>query len=509
MYRVMIVDDEPFILDGLSEAVDWSAYGLDLVGRAENGRQALDKLREIPVDLLITDITMPIMNGLELIRSAREIRPELLVIILSGYNEFDYLRVGMQLGIENYLLKPVNFTELFSTLSSTVLKLNDSERRYAIRDDDIDIIKDNLMLRRMTGQIQLSEFEERAAVLGLRMDGSYVTTIIVRSESEEERKLYQEVKRVVAEQDSSSVCFRNLGGDIVIVYLANNHEECRQSAIACASSLQINKQLIYDCCISIGTTEERGAESISYESAQRAQQFFLLLQSDEIADYEQIVPNSVAAELMVEMDWDAYGKYILAKDTQKLLAIIENDFNRLRELEGMTPEQLRGLAMEMMVRLKIELDGLYRPGGQMSGPFQSRFELVARASELEELLTVVKETAVLTIEELVREDKSPVVRQVLLHIERHYTEDMTLKLLGQQYNIHPVYLGKLFHQETGDTFTEYVNRFRIAKAKSLLKDTSLKVQEISRQVGYWETGYFYKQFRKHVGISPTEFKALF
>jgi two-component system response regulator YesN len=87
-----------------------------------------------------------------------------------------------------------------------------------------------------------------------------------------------------------------------------------------------------------------------------------------------------------------------------------------------------------------------------------------------------------------------------------YPEDMSLKSLGQQYNIHPVYLGQLFHKETNVSFTDYINKYRIERAKALLRETPMKVQDIAREVGYWETGYFYKQFKKYVGISPTDYK---
>lgn len=100
------------------------------------------------------------------------------------------------------------------------------------------------------------------------------------------------------------------------------------------------------------------------------------------------------------------------------------------------------------------------------------------------------------------------MQQVLNYIHESYNEDVSLKTLGAQYHIHPVYLGQLFHKEVNESFTEYINKYRIEKAKELLRITSLKVHEIALKVGYWETGYFYKQFKKHVGISPTEYKGL-
>lgn len=508
MYRVMLVDDEPFILDGLSETVDWASFGLELCGRAENGKQALEQIAEIPVDILITDITMPVMNGLELIRRARDLRPEMLVIILSGYNEFDYLREGMQLGIENYLLKPVNFAELFSTLRTTVQKLNDSTQLHVIKDEELDIIKDNLMLRMMTNQIESVDFAERAAVLKIEMKGNFVTSIIVRTEPEDANRLWREVKlrREQAMDDKSCIVFRNHVSDTIIVCLGSRRDQCRDLALEIIDGLCCDRDKLPPFRISLGRTEELGYQALSYESAQRAQQCFLLLPTDAVADYEQFfaLPDNEAAQL--EVNWESYNSLIAAKDLRRLLGRIEEDFQRIREKEGTTPEQVRGLALELMMRLKLSLDDYQRPRGQLAGPFQSKFEQAAQAQDMAELMSVVKEAATLTIEEIVSEDKSPIIQQLLHHIEEHYAEDMTLKMLGQRYHIHPVYLGKLFHQETGETFTEYINRFRIVKARELLRETHLKVNEIARMVGYWEMGYFYKQFRKYVGISPKDYK---
>lgn len=180
MYNVLLVDDEPFITEGLSDAIDWSGFGLEVVGSAENGKQALELLRQVPTDILITDISMPVMDGLELIRQARELLPGLKVIILSGYNEFNYLKEGMRLGIENYLLKPVHFEELRATLRDTVDKLNAARPERAFGEDEIGILRDNIMKRWLTGKIGAAELAERLEMLGIRLEKPYSAVAIVR-----------------------------------------------------------------------------------------------------------------------------------------------------------------------------------------------------------------------------------------------------------------------------------------------------------------------------------------
>ncbi|MNJ59187.1 HTH-type transcriptional regulator YesS [compost metagenome] len=196
----------------------------------------------------------------------------------------------------------------------------------------------------------------------------------------------------------------------------------------------------------------------------------------------------------------------MAKDTMALFLRIEKDFTYLQQLEGITPDMLQEIAMEWMIRFKMLLEEITH--SEEPELYKGGLSQIRRTTTIAELMEMVKEAAAMTVDLLVRDVKSPVVQQVLNYIHNSYNEDLSLKVLGSMYHIHPVYLGQLFHKEVNETFTEYINRFRIEKAKEMLRSTPLKVHEIARNVGYWETGYFYKQFKKYVGISPTEYKGL-
>lgn len=507
MYRVYLVDDEPFILDGLGDAVDWSSYGLEVVGKAENGKNAFEALRTMHVDLLVTDITMPEMNGLELIASIRLIQPDLKVIILSGYNEFEYLKVGMTLGIENYLLKPVNFTELGETLHNVVDKLNASEANVQITDEDMDVLKDNIMYRWMTGRISQEELAERNRLLRIDLSCSYVLAAVIRSEKDF-GQLYALTKQWLG-TDGHEHCFRDIDGDMIIVFLIEDEEAGKRRAI---ERLQVYLREIgsNEVRISVGSMARIGSnEASSYAHAKQAQQYFLVLDRPEMAEYDKLPLHRSEVRLpQAAFDWNEYTKLMLSKDIVKLSAAIEEDFKLTQSMSGSSPELLHSIAAETLVRLKMELNAV-KPDEQLAAEsFKHALEKVMRASTIDEITNVIINVASLAIDSLDNDDKSPIIKQVLSHIRDSYSQVMSLKALGRQYNIHPVYLGHLFHKETNESFTDYVNHYRIEKAKELLKDTSMKVHDIAEMVGYTETGYFYKQFKKHVGISPTDYKGL-
>jgi len=196
----------------------------------------------------------------------------------------------------------------------------------------------------------------------------------------------------------------------------------------------------------------------------------------------------------------------MLRDKQALLERIEENFEQLRKMDGITPNLLQDMAMEWLIRFKMQLKEIRHT--EEPELYKDGFSRIRTSSSINEWRDIIKEMAVLTVDSLIRDVKSPIVQQVLNYIHESYNEDLSLKTLGAQYKIHPVYLGQLFHKEVNESFTEYINKYRINKAKEQLRTSPLKVHEIARNVGYWETGYFYKQFKKYVGISPTEYKGL-
>lgn len=508
MYKVLLVDDEPFITEGLSDAVDWSAFGLEVVGSAEDGEEALERLRELPVDLLITDISMPIMTGLELIRKARELQPQLKVIILSGFNEFNYLKEGMRLGIENYLLKPINFGELEATLTDTVRKLEADKPEKPLGEDEIGILRDNVMTRWVNGRIALPELTERIALLGIDLSKPYAALAIIRFRSEQAIAGYDCIADILAEETDglTLIPFFNDEGELVTVCCINGEERYQAMVIEALERVAVkweNRQLGPQ--IALGGIVARADAAASYAEARKAQQFFLVRHDRHLLDYADISAETAALPSGL-FEWEAYAKPILAKDKDELAGVIDRDFAAIRITESLHPVRARAAAIELMILMKIEVDKLGR--ADAAEVFQSALDQAVTASTLEGVEKAVRTAAFFAADSFSGEDMSPVIKQALRYIHEHYAEALTLKSLGLQFHIHPNYLGQLFHKQTGDTFTDYLNKFRIDKAKELLADSRLKVNEIARQVGYWETGYFYKQFKKHVGMVPGDYKEL-
>lgn len=506
MYKVYLVDDEPFIIEGLYDIIDWENLGLEIIGHADNGLRALEALKQLPVDILITDISMPTMNGLELIRAVRNSDAnahlnELKIIILSGYDEFEYLKEGMKLGIENYLLKPIDVQEFQETLITMIDKINSvTTVRSPVNDQDVRIIKDHIMHRWLTGKIKPHEFEERAELLQLQMDRKYIMVVLFRCQDEEGDSC-SAVSEVLVD-DVAIIPFHNTDGDQIFVCMMDDPIPGKLKAMELLSTFQ---HLCANCQASIGSIQRLsdGAQ-LSYLHAKKVQQYTLLFPDRAILDYEEI--NNETEQVSLELPWTEYSKLVLDRNKDELLAQIEHDFTQMLQSQNMTPNRVQQIAIEIVIRFKMELDSIRLEDCSML--FQEALGKVMEAKTVSEVADVIKGVAAMTIESSNGKVRSPVIQQVLKVIHSNYDKDLSLKILSRQFNIHPVYLGHLFQKETGEGFTEYMNKYRIGKAKSFLKDTHLKVHEISKKVGYWEISYFNRQFKKYTGMSPTEYKGL-
>lgn len=506
MYKVMIADDEPFIIEGLYDALDWSAYELEIVGTAENGQAALHLLGNKEIHILITDISMPVMNGLALIRQARRMNPNLHVIILSGYNDFDYLKEGMQLGIENYLLKPINLQELKATLEAIIEKLDKRQNEHSHwQEEDKSVLRDNIVNRWLNKEIESIELYERAEVLGIDLWQNYYQVLLISTESEPALSRRKQLQ--LLERGQWGIPFHDRDGIAGLVLLMESKDDGVERLDGLRSEIL---KTIPDTTFHVAlgdVVESEGQAWLSYAQAKKAMEFIIIHPERELLYYRELSIEKLSEETEVSFEWGEYGKLLAAKDKEALYELMDHDFARIAKVRGVSPGMIQSAALEMLIQLKMELNHIKKT--ELPKLIQEDMvQRIIHADSLQVVTEVIKEMTEKVIETLENDMKSPVIQKILKRIDHNCAEELSLKSLSSEYNIHPVYLGRLFQKEVNETFSEYLNRSRIEQAKTLLSESNLKVNEIARRVGYWEMGYFYKQFKKYVGISPKEYQLL-
>ncbi|MCM0647326.1 response regulator transcription factor [Clostridium swellfunianum] len=513
MYKVMLVDDEILILDGLKELIDWETLGLEIVNTSLNGEEALKEFTEVNPDIVITDISMPKMNGLMLIKEIKAISDRTRFIILSGYDEFNYAKEAIRLGIENYILKPINEEELEATLKNTIEKLKLSSKLPVLEKKKIEILKENILYRWVTNNISSYELKEREFVLDIKLGLSFYMAGIINLKKCDNHKTYEIYLAIkdLAEKMLDCSVFRDLDNNIVIIYGSNDYETINkdfQDMIESVETILEEKYSIF-YFITLGSIEN-GHENAhkSYQTASKIQDYLLIYGYNKIITYDMFSSMEGFIEDS-QLDAKEFNKVFLSKDLESVETYIGKIFDNLTTQARITPEGIYDIAIKMIFLITQLSDELKLPGWDKKENVKSLITEVLSFKTTEE----IKEVVLLKSREfinLVNEEQSsisPIVQQVISHIDKHYGEELSLKTLAQKYNINPSYLGQVFNKEIGESFSDYLNKIRNEKAKELLLNTNLKVNEIAVKVGYIDTSYFYRKFRDYFGISPNTMRS--
>ncbi|MCD9021490.1 response regulator transcription factor [Cohnella silvisoli] len=527
MYKVLIVDDEPFILEGMKKLIDWQGLGLDIVHTCYDALDALSYLSRHSVHILITDVRMPDMSGLELIINIKKMNintPKF--IILSGYNDFSYTKEAVLLGIENYLLKPISENEMVSTLKTTTQKIESELFRQIEFRQGQNIIRDNILHRWLMGNIEKKELLERAAFLNIVLpEANYFTVhvIPITAASHETERLKITNKNLlqfavhnicneITSIHNNAITYCDPSGKVIIVYSQVNSEIdypiLRNELNECI--VQINQLLGIDVFIMVGSVQYSLEEAhFSYTHAKKMEDYQLVLPPNTVLFFHDIQPDSVELKNQLNINFKKLHELIVGRNREETIQMVRTIYNKFMSLNLNNPKYLRELFMEILFQIKFVIR-MHSPNSEiLLHDFEDLVQNTLEKPTLDQLQVWIEELLQRTFDFLEHrnEEQSPFIQRILSHIERCYMEDINLSTLAQEYHIHSVYLGYLFKKETGEPFNNYLNRIRIGKAVELLRQyPAMKAVDVAQQVGYVNPNYFYTVFKKMTGISPTHFR---
>lgn len=517
MKKVFFVDDEPLIAQGLRSITDWEDYGIQISGSANDGETALQRMKEEPVDLLITDIMMPRMNGLELIKKVKEIHPRTRFIVLSGYEEFDYVKAGIMLGIENYILKPINIDEL----ESTIRHIKSDWEREAFNifryEDDWSVLRSNILQRWVLGEIEGQEFKHRAELLGIPLHYKYVQTQVFRIIAEEKpisqlnrtHRLSEECgviarEAVETEDEVEVLCFPDGDEDVVVLYVSD-HLEHQEAVLenAPVTAERISKMTgLPMWAVNGGISSDFHGVQQNYKQAKMVFQRYLITGQDKTVFMESVLPEEEESSV-APWDQEAYIKLLIEGKREAVGEFIESVLIALFQYDRIPRSTCLNTGIGLMLSAK-DLEN--RP--DYSEVFAPLARLNTLCGLIRHVVSVVQRS-MNNREETIQHEYSGHVAFLVAQVKEHYAEELSLKTISQKLDMHPNYLGQLFQQEVGLSFSDYVNHYRIEKATQLLIHTDQKTTEIAASVGYIDTSYFYRQFKKYAGVSPTELRHMY
>ncbi len=501
MKKVMIVEDEELILQGIRNILDWEALGLDVVHMAHDGTEALQMWEKEPVHIVVTDISMPEMDGLTLLRKIREKEEQVCFIILTGYDEFDYAREAIRLGVENYILKPINEEELERQLRETAQKLEELDKKKLQYIDE-----KNQWLHFLNGKAEKEEYRKFEKMLELEDNGESYHAAVMKWNTDELKE--QKLAEVLVElKKESGLKIVHLPPDNLLMILGDGEKD-ESGVLEYFSELQNRMESSYDMMTFIGVGSSfHNIEQLpeAYRAARKLQKYLIIEGYGSCISQKQIGSRKTEAVLM---DESQFRKYILKKEKEPAVAYIEDLFiNNIRKDASagslyQTAVKMAMLLQDIKKEYKLESDRFYDLPELMETIFGADDILGIKAAFISEITEII---------ECMHEEDSqytPVVRQIMAEVQQNYKEDMNLKTLAYKYHMNASYLGQIFQKEVGCSFAQYLSDKKNGIAKDLILNTNMKINDIARQVGYPDTSYFYRKFKQCYGVSPASLREM-
>lgn len=535
-YKLILVDDEEEVRKGVLQKIKWENHGFEVIGEAENGKEALEIVEKTFPDVILTDIKMPFMDGLELAKVIREKYPTVKIIVLTGFDEFEYAHKAIKLHVNEYVLKPISAQELIEVLLKVKNQIDEEiaekENIDALREyyrNSIPILKEKFLASLVTTTMENEEIEEKSRSYGINLKGEgFISTIISidNSITESRIKLNKEkellkfaILNIVGEiLEKYEVGLAFLHKDQVVVVIVSKHksrdliinntfpilEEIRQT---------VNKFLKVTITIGVGNIcNDITFIHRSYENAISALDYKIFMGSDRLIWIEDIEPKSLEKIVFDELKEHDLSSAIKVGTEEEIATTIDRLFLQMTEIKAAFKDYQIFL-MEMLTTILkaarssgVDIDNIF-------GFNQNIFAEFYSLNSVDEVRNWFKDISIRIMQHIVkdRHDTSTLlVEKAKKYAEENYNEaDITINKVCDHLHISPTYFSFIFKRETKTTFINYLTQIRMDAAKELLRSTSLKAFEIAEKIGYSEPNYFSYSFKKKFGLSPSEYRNSF
>ena len=539
MLKTFLVEDEVVVRETIKKMIPWEEHGFCLVGEAADGEMALPLIRKTKPDLLITDIKMPFMDGLTLARMVKKDMPEIRIVILSGYDDFNYAKQAIGIGVEDYLLKPITkkaFIERLEEIRSHYEKQQNQKEYYEKFYREIQAYEKNssrdFFEALISGRMNIGEIYERAERLGIDIAAEAYNIIIFTLDSEEnalgryegpsswENQVHEKVENLFLNHEYAML-FRNTAFSYAVL-IRGNRENIEEKTDKCISELW----KILDSGDSTGKwflasgdpVERLSAVKHSYHAASRAfaRRYFA---EDHVMKYQSVKQEEESSgkndlQKMQQVDVNALNPAILQKFLGSGLLEETEEFVK-NYFRAIGTEPMQSLVFRNYVVLNVRFSVL---------SFLKKLNAKLEEKDLQETEQVLDTTsrsmdaAVEYSENLIRKaielrdentgnQSRGILKDAMEYINEHYMdEEISLNVVAGSVNVSSNHFSALFSQNMGQTFSEKLTSLRMEKARELLRCTALRSSEIAGRVGYKDAHYFSYIFKKTQGMTPSDYR---
>jgi two-component system response regulator YesN len=535
--NVLLVDDEIHWLEGLSETIPWESLGIDQVFKAQNGFEALLQLGLNPIDIVVTDVLMPEMTGIELIEQIRTTWGRIKCIVLSGYAEFDYAQMALSHHAFDYLLKPVRDEVLIEAVSRAVSQLKEewelianTEQTAATLRENLPLLKGNLLEGLLAGQsLSKLDWDRKKEGYHLNFDfGTAYSLMMIRLEgrfiqlNDTDISLIEYSVINIAEEifdlHFSLWHCRDKYGYLVFVVMPHSY--------GLESNSNSYKQLLRQCAMRLQRLVNvylKGTVSVLLSEWGTFPENLGLYYHSVLNTFRQLVGEGQEAFVGVANDTvlPQPKRMVCMYEPPRIVHLLEAGrwTELVEKLEALFEELNESFSdsQEHVMEAGYEIAGAFfymahKKGQRLSVWIGTDYEKLANGTlfrsirELRQWSYHVIETMKKDIEKEMMYTRSDVIHKLHRYVETHLADDLSLQALADQVYLHPTHLSKLYKSETGEVLSSYLHRYRMEKAAHLLSGSEEKIYRIGGTVGYPHAAYFIKVFKKYFGLTPQEYR---
>ncbi|WP_338554273.1 response regulator [Paenibacillus sp. KS-LC4] len=523
--KLLIVDDEEHLVESMTASISWAEAGITTVLSAYSGKQALEVMDKNPVDIVVTDVRMPGMNGIELIKAIKGKWPQTECMLLTGHAEFEFARQGVKHKASHYLLKPVKDVELIAAVKDAVhTVLMEREKMMAFVQSqamvyrNLPILRSNLLNNLIQGRLwQERKLNEQLLLYNVQIGiGDTMSLILIRIEDNDKRYGLSDMS-------------------IMGYAVTNIVEELLSGTYKSWSCEDLYGHILFIVNHGAGSLEDHYLEQIADEMRRIVNQLLHLTISVILspvgtfpADVEELYQRCVAT-VRSQIGYDNDFVVRLGKENTKPMSHIVASlyspplFPHLLEAGNWVAarEKLEEVLREWKVKysgsnehlfeIYYSLKSAFTYFVHKSGRLLADYPLHASAEiksvgELEYWATSMLDTLHNEMNTELSASRHSVVAQIHQFVQEHLSEDVSLQAIADHVYMHPTHVSKVFKRETGENISDYLLRLRMEKAVFLLKDSRFKIYEVANRLGYKNPPYFIKVFKEHFGVTPQEFR---
>jgi two-component system response regulator YesN len=529
VYKVFLVDDEVVVRHGIRDCINWEKTDFVFSGESPDGEFALPLIQEIKPDILITDIKMPFMDGLQLSQIIRKNMPWVKIIILSGHDEFDFAREAMRIGVTEYLLKPVTSDDLFESLKKVAVQIENEKKERENAEklknqlaQNTPLFRDKFLNELLLGMISPVDVIDNCSSLNINIISKFYIVEIIELEITKKDSTeggYSEVLQAetlidnVVMKNSDVIKFRRLLGEIILIIKGDNAESIEETAYGLAQSVKYDVERKTSCIlgISIGSARERiQGITQSYKEADEIKNYRYIYGKSKILGINDIKTSVGGKKEFIKIYKNNVYDFLKCGLKSDIHFFVNQYISNLNEVEMKSLIYVYYLFLDIVLNASRFIDEL---GGEIEQlmPWVADLEnFVAGIDSIDEFGELTENTLNKVLEfrdTRVEKKYDSIINKAKEYIHKNFSNPgISLNSVSSYVNVSPSHFSTIFSQETGENFIEYLTKVRVKKAMELLKTTSLKSAEIAYDVGYNDPHYFCYIFKKAVGNTPKEYR---